>query len=1066
MIDEKYFFLTYGSKSVKSTSSFAHNRFCHTFVLIKKELMKKILLSLVAICGGVAAWGQCLPTFNSQCTSGDYINSVTFNTISNLNTGCTSPSANNYQNYTAISTSVQQNTSYTISVAPGPTWGQYFVAYIDFNNDNDFVDAGEYFNIGYAAGGATISAPILIPNGIPGGSVKMRVLCRYSTGVLTAADACATGLSFGECEDYTLNISSPLADDAGIASFVTPSLPTCNFADSVRVQLYNYGTAPLTSATINWLVNVTPQTPFNWTGNLAPFTSVTVNLGLTPLASGNSLTAYTTNPNGVAEDPAGGWNDFATIASLEAGLSGIKTIGGATPDFATFADAVTAMNTFGLCGSVIFDVRDGVYNEQINLSSLNIATDATNNVTFRSESGDASLVTLSYASTSALDNFVVKLDGIDYVTFEDLTLENTGASFANTLQVLGGAEYNTFERCHLRTVAVNSTSTNSAVIFSNGGSDNYNSFIDNTIEGGSYGAYWYGVGITTLEVGTVFEGNNFVDNYFYGLRIDNQNAPMIVDNTISGVSTFTGTRYGMYLNYCDNDYVVENNTIVGEGTTGWTYGLYLLNCDATPSAHSSVANNMIQVGVDGSTSTFYGLYMSASGFTDLYHNSVLVSAGGALSRAYFGTGGGANYLMNNMFVNYTAGFGMYLASNYTVVESDYNVIHSPGGISGYYNGANQVTFADFQTASGGDVNSVDLDPVFHSSYDLHVCNDLVKGLGTPLASVTMDFDGQPRSASAPDMGADEFSALSTDFLGSDVTLCAGESITLNAGSPSDVILWSTGDTTMSLTVSTPGTYSVDITGACGTGADTMVVTASAIAYTNFLVANELEFCAGDDVLLYSNAMYDTYSWTGGSTNDSLTVTAGGTYTLNVTDACGSGTQSVTVVENDVPTASFTSSMSYLTGIFTNTSTTSGTTTYAWTFGDGGTSTDENPAHVYAATGTYTVTLTVTNECGSETFTGAVSTTVGLDELAGLGSISVYPNPSNGLFTMDVNLNQSMKLDIVVVNVLGETVAVKEINALNGVSSEVIDLSTDAPGVYFLKIMSENVAISTQVLVKK
>ena len=1028
--------------------------------------MKKTLLLLVAICSGVVAWGQCLPTYNSQCTSGDYINNVTFNTISNLGTGCPNPSANNYSNYTAISTNVQQNTSYTISVTPGPTWGQYFVAYIDFNNDNDFVDAGEYFNIGYAAGGATINASILIPNGIPGGSVKMRVLCRYSTGVLTAADACATGLSFGECEDYTLNISSPLANDAGIASFVTPSLPTCNFADSVRVELYNYGTAPLTSATINWLVNVTPQTPFNWTGNLAPFTSVTVNLGLTPLASGNSLTAYTTNPNGAAEDPAGGWNDFSTIASLQAGLSGIKTIGGASPDFATFADAVTAMNTFGLCGSVIFDVRDGVYNEQIDLSSANFATDATNNVTFRSESGDASLVTLSYASSSALNNFVVKLDGIDYVTFEDLTFENTGASFANVLQVLGGAEYNTFDRCHLRTVATNSTSTNSAVIYSAGGDDNYNSFIDNTIEGGSYGAYWYGTAIATLEDGNVFEGNNFLNNYYYGLRIDYQNAPMITNNRLSGTSTYTGTRYGMYLNYCDNDFVVENNTIVGEGTTGWTYGLYLLNCDATAGAHSSVRNNMIQVGVDGSTAAFYGLYMSASGFSDLYHNSVLVSAGGALSRAYYGTGGGANYVKNNMFVNYTAGFGMYLASNYTVVESDYNVIHSPGGISGYYNGANQVTLADYQTASGGDANSVDLDPMYHSTFDLHVCNDLVKSLGTPLASVTMDYDGQPRSATAPDMGADEFTALGTDFLGADATLCVGESITFYVGSPSDTILWSTGDTTMSITVSAPGTYDVSIMGVCGTGMDTMVVTASALAYTDFLVADDLEFCAGDNVLLYSNGMYDTYSWTGGSSNDSLTVTAGGTYTLDVTDACGSGTQSVTIVEHDAPTASFTSSMSYLTAIFTNTSTSTNAATYLWTFGDGGTSTDENPAHVYAASGTYTVTLTVTNDCGSETFTGAVSTTVSLDELAGLGTISVYPNPSNGLFTMDVNLNQSMKLDIVVVNVLGETVAVKEINALNGISSEVIDLSSDAPGVYFLKIMSDNVAISTQVLVKK
>ena len=37
--------------------------------------------------------------------------------------------------------------------------------------------------------------------------------------------------------------------------------------------------------------------------------------------------------------------------------------------------------------------------------------------------------------------------------------------------------------------------------------------------------------------------------------------------------------------------------------------------------------------------------------------------------------------------------------------------------------------------------------------------------------------------------------------------------------------------------------------------------------------------------------------------------------------------------------------------------------YAWTFGDGGNSTDANPAHVYTANGTYPVKLTVTDNRG-------------------------------------------------------------------------------------------------------
>lgn len=43
----------------------------------------------------------------------------------------------------------------------------------------------------------------------------------------------------------------------------------------------------------------------------------------------------------------------------------------------------------------------------------------------------------------------------------------------------------------------------------------------------------------------------------------------------------------------------------------------------------------------------------------------------------------------------------------------------------------------------------------------------------------------------------------------------------------------------------------------------------------------------------------------------------------------------------------------------------GITSYAWTFGDGGTSTAQNPGHTYTAAGSYTVTLTVTNAAGSD-----------------------------------------------------------------------------------------------------
>src|SRR5690606_28946293 len=85
--------------------------------------------------------------------------------------------------------------------------------------------------------------------------------------------------------------------------------------------------------------------------------------------------------------------------------------------------------------------------------------------------------------------------------------------------------------------------------------------------------------------------------------------------------------------------------------------------------------------------------------------------------------------------------------------------------------------------------------------------------------------------------------------------------------------------------------------------------------------------------------------------------------------------------NNPPVANFTFTTSELVASFTDASTDSDGTiaSRAWTFGDGGTATTANPSHTYAAAGTYTVGLTVTDDDGatnivSKAVTVAVSST--------------------------------------------------------------------------------------------
>ena len=128
----------------------------------------------------------------------------------------------------------------------------------------------------------------------------------------------------------------------------------------------------------------------------------------------------------------------------------------------------------------------------------------------------------------------------------------------------------------------------------------------------------------------------------------------------------------------------------------------------------------------------------------------------------------------------------------------------------------------------------------------------------------------------------------------------------------------------------------------------------------------------------STGSITSYAWTFGdggtstAANPSHTYASSGIYTvaLTVSGSGGSNTQtraSYITVTVPAPVASFianvTSGNAPLAVNFTNLSS-GAITSYAWTFGDGGTSTATNPAHTYANAGSYTVALTATGPGGS------------------------------------------------------------------------------------------------------
>jgi hypothetical protein len=265
----------------------------------------------------------------------------------------------------------------------------------------------------------------------------------------------------------------------------------------------------------------------------------------------------------------------------------------------------------------------------------------------------------------------------------------------------------------------------------------------------------------------------------------------ITANTTNIVSAI-GSDYGTVTNiYRNNIYNISNTS-----TTGGTPATVGINVGSNVNALTTVHNNMISdLKAPNATNTFaciMGIWLNGAltgSVMNAYYNTVYLNATGTgtnfgTSALYIGPNAYSTDIRNNIFVNISNATGTGLTrcitrstpatTNYALT-SGYNCLWAgtPSATNLIYHDFtnSDQTLQAFKNRVGPREQSSfsELPPfvnVATTPYDLHLQTSVAtqcQGGATPIAGITTDFDNLIRNLILPDVGADEFTGITTDL---------------------------------------------------------------------------------------------------------------------------------------------------------------------------------------------------------------------------------------------------------------------------------------------------------------
>lgn len=478
--------------------------------------------------------------------------------------------------------------------------------------------------------------------------------------------------------------------------------------------------------------------------------------------------------------------------------------------FVSYGKAIQALAS-GVSGPVSFEAVGGSdYEEQIEIFTISGAS-STNTINFN-KTALSPFPTLKYATTSLLDNYVVRLDSVQHISFANTYFSNSTAvsGLGKVFEIINGSSNISFLGCNFYGVMnPGSSFSDASLIFAS--SQLPHSDINNvSITGsqffaGDYGIYVYGD--NTNANGWYIHNNDFSMQTFAAINLNYVlDAEISINRILGNSANLMYNYFGINCYYCDGNLNLEKNKITLTALSPAATLSQAIHISQYNPIYSSdfnrgtISNNMIRVTNDASREA-NGITLFETAFKNVYHNTVVTDVTNNLGHPLkITTVLDSIKIKNNIFIAYGNEPVAYVDLSTTKLIFNYNNLKTQGANLVNINATNMslVTMQGLGYNLNFSIDSVIFTNPFAIPNDLHLTgtsknNANLKGTNIS-AFTTTDFDGDVRDFNSPFMGADEGCGnplTLSPTAPATITVCEGLPILTAGTNYSGSLLWYT-----------------------------------------------------------------------------------------------------------------------------------------------------------------------------------------------------------------------------------------------------------------------------------